>query len=624
MMSHLSLKNDMPLRDKLYVPTRHILDSKGAIPTKTVADTKVAIQEMAEYSQKWHNGTSLKAKSTETSNRLDAIQAQLSNLGREIKKFNEKVYAAQVGCELCKGPHYTKDYPLKQEEKTLEETYYTQFGASVSVMPFSTYSNLGLGVLAHTMLNIELADRTIKHPRGIAKNVLVRIGKFIFLIDFVILDIPEDDDVPLILGRPFLSTAHAKIDVFKRKFTLRVGEEKLVFKSVKPATSIIRRVYMDAIRRILGFEIRRIDLMYRPCCKEIDDMTFLAFCLGKTLPVLKLGCVFSQDLVAFCLKDFLRTDFASWQQRIRLYCRGKENGVNILKSINEGPFQMGTVREPLAEGTEGAPHLAVKLNRGLRDSNYDQLYAYLKQHETHANENKMMLDQFSQHIVDPLALMSNFSHQQHYSPSSSTLPSTYVPPHLADNALLDSKVQLDMGEFRTELGMLIRVKQDRLSATTATAQENEVALDAEQLLFLAGGQDNAIDDDVDEQPAPTAQTMFMASLSFVDLVTDEARPSYDSDILSEVQDQDQYQDAICAHHEEHAMHGNVKLNHVVDLHANYTSDSNMIPYDQYVKDNTVPVVHSNVSPIPNDDYMMIILICLNLMPNRSLTHPGTQ
>ncbi|GKF57868.1 hypothetical protein Tco_0171405, partial [Tanacetum coccineum] len=52
-----------------------------------------------------------------------------------------------------------------------------------------------------------------------------------------------------------------------------------------------------------------------------------------------------------------RTDFASWQQRIRLYCRGKENGVNILKSIDEGPFQMGTFRETLAEGNEGSLHL---------------------------------------------------------------------------------------------------------------------------------------------------------------------------------------------------------------------------------------------------------------------------
>ncbi|GKD63094.1 nucleobase-ascorbate transporter 12 [Tanacetum coccineum] len=83
-------------------------------------DAKKAIQEMAEYSQKLHNGTSSKAKSTETSDGLAAIQAQLNNLRREIKKVNEKVYAAQVGCKLCKGPHYTKDCPLKEEGNTLE------------------------------------------------------------------------------------------------------------------------------------------------------------------------------------------------------------------------------------------------------------------------------------------------------------------------------------------------------------------------------------------------------------------------------------------------------------------------------------------------------------------------
>ncbi|GJY70490.1 reverse transcriptase domain-containing protein [Tanacetum coccineum] len=99
----------------LDVPTRQIIDSKGAIPTKTVADAKIAIQEMGEYSQKWHNRTSSKARSTETSDGLAAIQAQLNNLGIEIKKVNEKVYAAQVRCELCKGPHYTKDCPLNEE-----------------------------------------------------------------------------------------------------------------------------------------------------------------------------------------------------------------------------------------------------------------------------------------------------------------------------------------------------------------------------------------------------------------------------------------------------------------------------------------------------------------------------
>nr|GEV17314.1 hypothetical protein [Tanacetum cinerariifolium] len=167
-----------------------------------------------------------------------------------------------------------------------------------------------------------------------------------------------------------------------------------------------------------------------------------------------------------------RTDFASWQQRIRLYYRGKENGVSILKSIDEGPYQMGTIREPLAKDTEGAPQLgperprvysdlspkekdrfvnnmlpewdrfvtAVKLNKGLRDSNYDQLYAYLKQHKTHAKENKMILERFSQHTVDPLALMSNVSNPQRYLPSSSTSSSTQVPQLLADNPHLDSSI----------------------------------------------------------------------------------------------------------------------------------------------------------------------------------------
>ncbi|GJZ91851.1 hypothetical protein Tco_0663916 [Tanacetum coccineum] len=62
-----------------------------------------------------------------------------------------------------------------------------------------------------------------------------------------------------------------------------------------------------------------------------------------------------------------RTDFASWQQRIRLYYQGKENGVNILKSIDEGPFQMGSIRDTLAEGTEGAHQLGPEQARVYSD-----------------------------------------------------------------------------------------------------------------------------------------------------------------------------------------------------------------------------------------------------------------
>ncbi|GJV92047.1 hypothetical protein Tco_1539860 [Tanacetum coccineum] len=135
------------------------------------------------------------------------------------------------------------------------------------------------------------------------------------------------------------------------------------------------------------------------------------------------------------------------------------------------------------------------------------------------------------------------------------------------------------------------------------AHENRVALDEEQLLFIANDCD-AFDSDVDE--APTAQTMFMENLSSAYLVYDEASPSYDSYIQSEVPDHDNYQDVVCEHHEVHEMHDNVQPNYVVNSHANYMSDSNMISYDQYVKDNIVPVVQNNVSSVPNDAYMMIL------------------
>ncbi|GJW17371.1 putative reverse transcriptase domain-containing protein [Tanacetum coccineum] len=128
-------------------------------------------------------------------------------------------------------------------------------GVNVSVMPLSTYLNLRLGELAHTKLTVELADRTVKYLKGIAENMLVGIGKFVFPVDFIILDMPEDIKVPLILERLFLSTAYAKIYVFKRKITLRVGEERIIFKSVKHASSLIKRVYMLSLRERMELDL---------------------------------------------------------------------------------------------------------------------------------------------------------------------------------------------------------------------------------------------------------------------------------------------------------------------------------------------------------------------------------
>ncbi|GJU60382.1 hypothetical protein Tco_1238148 [Tanacetum coccineum] len=164
------------------------------------------------------------------------------------------------------------------------------------------------------------------------------------------------------------------------------------------------------------------------------------------------------------------------------------------------------------------------------------------------------------------------------------------------------------------------------------AQENGAVLDKKQLLFIAGGQTNTFDDDVDEAPvqdlalnednvfqadqcdafdfvvdeAPTGQTMFMANLSSTDLIYNEAGPSYDLDILFEVQDHDIYVDNIGEYHGVHEIQNDVQPNYVVDLDAEYTSDSNIILYVKENAVNAVPIVQSNVSSVPNDALMMII------------------
>ena len=93
----------------------------------SAVDARKAIQEAADHSQKWHDGTSTRSKSSTNFDDFAAIQTQLDKLSREMKKRDERVYAAQVGCEKCQGPHYTKDCPSKNDE-TFEEAYYTQFG----------------------------------------------------------------------------------------------------------------------------------------------------------------------------------------------------------------------------------------------------------------------------------------------------------------------------------------------------------------------------------------------------------------------------------------------------------------------------------------------------------------
>jgi len=86
-------------------------------------------------------------------------------------------------------------------------------GTSVSLMSLCLYERLGIGELKSTRMTLQLEDRSVKYPTGIIEDVPVKVGKIYILVDFVVMEMEEDNQVPILLGRPFLATAGAIIDV---------------------------------------------------------------------------------------------------------------------------------------------------------------------------------------------------------------------------------------------------------------------------------------------------------------------------------------------------------------------------------------------------------------------------
>ena len=104
-------------------------------------------------------------------------------------------------------------------------------GASI-VMPFSIYASLNLGALKETDVVIQFADRSNTYPRGVLEDVLVQVNDLVFPTDFSVLDMENDSSsihAPLLLGRPFMKTTHAKIDVFSGILTLEFDGEVVSF-----------------------------------------------------------------------------------------------------------------------------------------------------------------------------------------------------------------------------------------------------------------------------------------------------------------------------------------------------------------------------------------------------------
>ncbi|GJS20123.1 putative ribonuclease H-like domain-containing protein [Tanacetum coccineum] len=301
------------------------------------------------------------------------------------------------------------------------------------------------------------------------------------------------------------------------------------------------------------------------------------------------------------------------------------NGENIMKSIREGPFHMGTVSDVITGGTEGAVQQGPVRARVLNDLSAEEKERY-----------KADIRATNILLKDPLALVSDASVQQ-YPTQSSKSPQSATEPYPSNNFQMDSRSSASSNARNKAMvqdgKVVVQDVHGRYNANNPgrpsqrnNARGNGVAGN------VGGEQVTNVDDDVDDSPendltlnvdhvfeadecdafdsdvdeGPITQTMFMTNLTSEDQIYDEARTSYDSNTPSEVHDHDTFVNHLDEYHEVHEMQTDEQHNYVVDFDADYTSNSNIVPYDQYMEDNEDHVVQRNVSSVRNDALMSIL------------------
>ncbi|GKC91431.1 reverse transcriptase domain-containing protein [Tanacetum coccineum] len=126
-------------------------------------------------------------------------------------------------------------------------------------MPLSVWKKLLLPELTPTRMTLELANRSVAYPVGVAKDVFVKVGKFHFLTDFVVVDYDVDPRVPLILERPFLRTTRALIDVHREELILRDGDEQLIFHKSNHPSSGSTTPFSDSLLEEFADELTLLD-----------------------------------------------------------------------------------------------------------------------------------------------------------------------------------------------------------------------------------------------------------------------------------------------------------------------------------------------------------------------------
>nr|GEU79731.1 reverse transcriptase domain-containing protein [Tanacetum cinerariifolium] len=220
-------------------------------------------------------------------------------------------------------------------------------GASINLMPLSIWKKLSLPKLTPTRMTLELADRLITRPKGVAEDIFVKVGKFDFPTDFVVVDFEADPRVPLIFGRSFLRTGRALIDVYGEEITLRVNDESITFNlnqtmrysSTYDDTSM-NRVYVidiaceDFVQDVLDFQ-------YNP---KSSSPTLVSESDSSKEPIVKSSSptitLFGEsDFFLEVIKDFLNDD--SIPTGIENFVYDPEGDILFLeKLLNEDPFQL--------------------------------------------------------------------------------------------------------------------------------------------------------------------------------------------------------------------------------------------------------------------------------------------
>ncbi|GJU98606.1 reverse transcriptase domain-containing protein [Tanacetum coccineum] len=262
--AHLSLSafvklrlNFIPIWQEKEPPSFNFDD--GTLPSQTVTNPREHVNAITTRSGKTCEGPSTPLVPHPFVSFLLLKEIGLKDALVEMPKFNkwlstllrnkeklEKIAITTVNAEcsaiiLNKVPEKLEDPGKFLIPCALQELDRTNAladsGASIDLLPHSIYKKIGLGALKPTRMTLELANRSVKHPMGIVEDVVVRVDGFTFLADFVVVNFEPDPRVPIILGRPFLRTIKAVIDLYEEKLTLRVGSDELVFYAEKSKKS---------------------------------------------------------------------------------------------------------------------------------------------------------------------------------------------------------------------------------------------------------------------------------------------------------------------------------------------------------------------------------------------------